>query len=269
MMYLHPVAMIPNDLINDTAVQYSTKRIAVALLLLSGRKNQSVTVSIAALARIARCSTTTVQQAIRELVNGGYIIKSRNYRWNERLGRLGYASNSYCWVRRTGGYTMVRREILGYDLTPAAFAELLYLYRCAGRTGRAFPSLRQIAGLLKDACAAGLEMAKSTVCYAARALSVAQAAIRKHCKKMDQSHAANSYYLTDLVVSRPGAASCVGGSPKSDKHIFINQITRDFNERKEKSGVAQFGSLTSFDEYEYDGTGVRVHVYAPYDELLA
>ena len=269
MMYLHPVAMIPNDLINDTAVQYSTKRIAVALLLLSGRKNRSVTVSIAALARIARCSTTTVQQAIRELVNGGYIIKSRNYRWNERLGRLGYASNSYCWVRRTGGYTMVRREILGYDLTPAAFAELLYLYRCAGRTGRAFPSLRQIAGLLKDACAAGLEMAKSTVCYAARALSVAQAAIRKHCKKMDQSHAANSYYLTDLVVSRPSAAPYVGGGPKSDKHIFINQITMGFNERKEKSGVAQFGSLTSFDEYEYDGTGVRVHVYAPYDELLA
>ena len=73
MMYLHPVAMIPNDLINDTAVQYSTKRIAVALLLLSGRENRSVTVSIAALARIARCSTTTVQQAIRELVNGGYI----------------------------------------------------------------------------------------------------------------------------------------------------------------------------------------------------
>ncbi len=363
MMYLHPVAMIPNDLINDTAVQYSTKRIAVALLLLSGRKNRSVTVSIAALARIARCSTTTVQQAIRELVNGGYIIKSRNYRWNERLGRLGYASNSYCWVRRTGGYTMVRREILGYDLTPAAFAdrnyrwnerlgrlgyasnsycwvrrtggytmvrreilgydltpaafaELLYLYRCAGRAGRAFPSLRQIAGRMKAVCAAGLDMAKSTVCAAARALSVylyrcagragrafpslrqiagrmkavcaagldmakstvcaaaralsaAQAAIRKHCTKMDQSHAANSYYLTDLVVSRPGAASCVGGSPKSDKHIFINQITRDFNERKEKSGVAQFGSLTSFDEYEYDGTGVRVHVYAPYDELLA
>lgn len=51
MTFLHPVAAVPNNLISDT-VSYTTKRAAFVLLLLAGRKDRSVTVSFAALARL-------------------------------------------------------------------------------------------------------------------------------------------------------------------------------------------------------------------------
>ena len=33
-----------------------------------------------------------------------------------------YSSNRYLWLRREGGYTLVSRDILVYDLTPTAGA---------------------------------------------------------------------------------------------------------------------------------------------------
>ena len=155
MTYLHPVAAVPNNLITDTNLSYTTKRVAFVLLLLSGRKGRYVTVSFAALARLCKCSATTAQKAVKELCAQGYLLKSNRYHFGEKQNHLIYASNRYLWLRREGGYTLVSRDILAYDLTPASFVTLLYLYRCAGRKGRAFPSLRRIAEV-------GLAMSKST-----------------------------------------------------------------------------------------------------------
>ena len=162
MTCLHPVAAVPNDLITDNALSYTTRR-AFVLLLLAGRKGRYVTVSFAALARLCRCSTTTAQKAVKELCAQGYLLKSNRYHYGEEQNHLIYTSNRYLWLRREGGYTLVSRDILAYDLTPAAFLTLLYLYRCAGRKGQAFPSLRRIAEV-------GLSMSKSTVCMVLKAL---------------------------------------------------------------------------------------------------
>ena len=209
MTYLHPVAAVPNNLITDANLSYTTKRVAFVLLLLAGRKGRYVTVSFAALARLCRCSTTTAQRAVTELCTQGYLLKSNRYHFDQKQNRFVYASNRYLWLRREGGYTLVSRDILAYDLTPAAFVTLLYLYRCAGRKGRAFPSLNRTAK-------AGLNMAKSTVCMALKALRLLQAVVRHQCVTRHRCHASSSsYYLTNFVFSRNKPPS--EGGPKNDK----------------------------------------------------
>lgn len=263
MTYLHPVAAVPNNLITDASLSYITKRVAFVLLLLAGRKGRYVTVSFAALARLCKCSTTTAQKAVKELCTQGYLLKSNRYHFGEKQNHLIYASNRYLWLRREGGYTLVSRDILTYDLTPAAFVTLLYLYRCAGRKGRAFPSLHRIAKI-------GLEMAKSTVCLAIKALRLLQALVRHKCVTRNRYYASSSYYLTDFVFSRSQLPS-LAGSPKTDKPMFINQITGENTERKKKESAAQIGTLCSVRvafwsplPYYFDGAGVQVSVI---DEL--
>lgn len=258
MTYLHPVAAVPNNLITDTALSYTTKRVAFVLLLLAGRKGRYVTVSFAALAQLCKCSTTTAQKAVKELCAQGYLLKSNRYHFGEKLNHLIYASNRYFWLRREGGYTLVSRDILAYDLTPAAFVTLLYLYRCAGRKGRAFPSLRRIAEI-------GLDMAKSTVCLALKALRLLQALVRHKCMTRRRCHASSSYYLTNFVFSRNLLPS--EGGPKTDKPISINQITEDHTERKRTEKAAQTETLRTIwsafwtpSTFFFDGVGVRVFV---------
>ena len=257
MTYLHPVAAVPNNLITDTALSYTTKRVAFVLLLLAGRKGRYVTASFVALARLCKCSTTTAQKAVKELCAQGYLIKSNRYHFGEKQNHLIYASNFYLWLRREGGYTLVSRDILAYGLPPAAFVTLLYLYRCAGRKGRAFPSLRQIAEV-------GLAMSKSTVCLALKALRLLQALVRLKCMTRSHCYASSSYYLTNFVFSRNQLLSS-GGGPKNDKPISINQITEYHTERKRTEGAACVRSLHVFwatyyfpSMYFFDGEGVRV-----------
>ena len=257
MTYLHPVAAVPNNLITDTALSYTTKRVAFVLLLLAGRKGRYVTVSFAALARLCKCSTTTAQKAVKELCAQGYLLKSNRYHFGEKQNRFVYASNLYLWIRREGGYTLASRDLLAYDLTPAAFVTLLYLYRCAGRKGRAFPSLRRIAEI-------GLDMAKSTVCLALKALRLLQALVRHKCVTRHHCYASSNYYLTNFVFNRNQLPSA--GSPKNDKPISINQITGDNTERKRTEGAVQVGTFSTawstscfLFTYHYDGTGVRVY----------
>ena len=260
MTYLHPVAAVPNNLITDTSLSYTTKRVAFVLLLLAGRKGRYVTVSFAALARLCKCSTTTSQKAVKELCTQGYLLKSNRYHFGEKQNHLVYASNRYLWLRREGGYTLVSRDILAYDLTPAAFVALLYLYRCAGRKGRAFPSLRRIAEI-------GLGMAKSTVCLALKTLRLLQAIVRHQCVTRNHCYTSSSYYLTNFVFSR-NQLCFSEGSPKIDKPNSINQITEDNTERKRTEGAVQIGTLRAIQgtfwspsSYYFDGVGIRVSVW--------
>lgn len=268
MRYLHPVAAVPNELITDDKLHHSTKRVAVVLLLMAGRKNKAVTVTVGQLAAESKCSTATVQQAIRELIEAGYISKERKYRFCAEMNRLIYAANSYLWQRREGGYTLVRRDILSYKVTHAAFCNLLFLYRCAGQKDRAFPSLRRIAGFFRSTGRSGLDMAKSTVCRVLKALHKIQAILRVCYEIRKNFFGANSYFLTDCVQSRSSDAFSDMGSPKFDKHNIINQLTKGYTKRKEKYGVAQFGEFTKNQPFYYDGTGVVVSASEEQLELL-
>lgn len=275
MKYLHPVGFIPNDLITDKSLHYTTKRIAAVLLLLSGRKGKSVKVTFKELSGLAHCSPTTAQQAVNELLNEGYIIKQNRYRFSADQGHLIYDANCYLWTRRSGGYTMIRKEILEYTVTASAFCNLLFLYRCAGKSGRAFPSLRRLAGRLKLQAPGSLSMPKSTVCMALKALRKAQAVVRHLCATRRNCHAANSYYMTNMVFSKEAQKSYYQGSPIIDKPNIINQITKAYTFREEKDWDGLIALLESQDEseaYEYGfhapGLGIRVFA-GEEQELLA
>ena len=245
MKYLHPIAFVPNELIGDPALHFTTKRVAVVLLHLSGRKGRKISITFRELALITGCSTATAQQAIKELLDSGYILKEKTYRYSASQGRAIKAANRYIWIRRHGGYTMVRKEILSYDLTPAAFCNLLYLYRCAGTSGRAFPSLQRTAGCLKQATHKGLAMAKSTVCRALAVLRKQQAMVRHLCRTLNGCLAANSYYLTDMVISGRREFVSSQGSPIFDTLNYITQITRDYTLREEKNWLSLVDTLTA------------------------
>lgn len=51
MAYLHPIATVPNNLISDTTLSYTTKRMTFILLLLAGQKGR-VFPSLRRIARI-------------------------------------------------------------------------------------------------------------------------------------------------------------------------------------------------------------------------
>ncbi len=88
-------------------------------------------------------------------------------------------------------FTMLPLDLLGYALTPAAFGVLLYLYRCAGREGRAFPSRRRIGRFL--------DMAKSTVGAALSALKNLGLFIRCRCLRRRGDYSMNSYHMTNMA----------------------------------------------------------------------
>lgn len=241
MWYLHTTAAIPNRLITDTDVHYTTKRLAATLLFLRGRNQTYVRVTMSDLARLSGLSKATVQQGIRELVAQKYIIKNRRYRYSDTAHSLIYDTNDYSFLPVEGGYTIVRREIMECRVTAAAFTVLLFLYYKARQSGRAFPSLRHIAGLLRETAKAGLAMAKSTVCVAVRALRSVCLVIRLCCKTKQGCYAASSYLLT--YEKSTSKNSCALGSPIFSTPRIIKQITRELNDYKSYEGKYKDNSI--------------------------
>ena len=213
---------MPNALIEDVRLHYTTKKVAFVMLLFM-RKNREIRQTVYELAVMAKCSPATVQQAIQELEDFGYIERKRNYRYSLGLARPVYAASSYRFKRNCSrGYTLIPAKILQEKMSPGTFAVLLYLYRCAGRVGRAYPSLRHMASD-KGSCPG---IAKATVC---RALAAFQALEHKillilNCKPTEKSFRCNSYYLYIMVVKKSGAVHFTVKSsenvPKNRKKFF-------------------------------------------------
>lgn len=217
MKEVKPYAEVPNVLIEDARLHYTTKRVAFTMLLLV-RKNREIRQTICELAAFSGCSPATVQQAVQELEAAGYLRKKRNYRYSYGLAMPVNAANTYRFRRnRSNGYTLIPAEILKEDLTPGAFAVLLYLYRCAGRTNRAYPSLRYMAND-QGRCPG---IAKATVCRAVAALKKLKHLLDvQQCKHTEKSFRANSYILYVMVlakkivhrlISPPKSFSVLGG----------------------------------------------------------
>lgn len=263
----------PNTLIEDLTMHHSSKRVAVAMLFYARRNGEFRETCESLAKKTGRrrdkdgtekngCSPATVQQAVAELEAGGYLRKNRNYRYSKGLCRPVYAANSYeftpDWSR---GYTLIPASILKLPLTSAEFCVLLYLYRCAGRDGRAFPSLRHIMGVLKNQMIRGLGMAKSTVIRALKRLEELRVFIKTSCVTRAGDHSMNTYLLTGMVPKRRHAASApeqghdttagMGLSIPEGWYYFWqaspnNKITLGFIRREREKGVRQFVNLNSF-----------------------
>lgn len=216
--YMRKYTEMPNALIEDVRLHYTTKKVAFVMLL-AVRKNREIRQTVYELAVMAKCSPATVQQAIQELEAAGYIERKRNYRYSLGLARPVYAANTYRFRRNNArGYTLIPAKILQAKLSPGAFVVLLYLYRCAGRVGRAYPSLRHMSND-KGSCPG---IAKATVC---RALAAFQALEHRlllilHCKPTPKSFRCNSYILYFMVMKKSGA---VHFASKSSENALKNR----------------------------------------------
>ena len=177
----------PNRLLLDDALSYSARRIGAALYSHRNRLGQC-TISLEVLASLSGCSIPTVRKAIEELKRAGYIGFCHNYRYQEKIGRVGYGKTTYaCLLPVTEGYTLIPREIFSWSLTHSAFCVCLCLFQQAGNTERAFPSIRRIARLLGMGCA--------TVCRALEAVRKLRTILVLRCKKRNRVFNSNSYYL--------------------------------------------------------------------------
>lgn len=244
---------MPNSVIVDGTLYYSTKKVLSAMLAFCGRRG-TVRKSVEELAALSGCCAATVQQALEQLEALGYIHKIHRWRYSRFFSRSVFDKNAYEINRKKldGSYTLVPRELLKADIPHSAFVVALYIYMKAGRTGRSWPSLRHTARQL--------DMAKATVCRAMELLRQLQITVRFWCQKANKALSCNSYYPTAWV--RPGKTGTPSlelfadtGGLIFDNHKVINKITEGFYFKEEDKGVGQFGNLYSFlKDLPYSGT---------------
>lgn len=176
---------LPNPLICDDTLSYSARRVGAVLY---GHRNHFGLCHkcLALLAKYAHCAVATVRKALEELCRAGYITCYHNHKYSVELGRVVYDRNTYvCNLSFRGGFTMVPRHILDWELTPGAFSVCLFLCYQAGNGTRAFPSLRKIGGMLG--------MSHATVCRAVAALKGLRGIVVLACVKVNRVFSSNSY----------------------------------------------------------------------------
>ena len=214
---------MPNCVIVEETLYYSTKRVFSTMLAYCGR-HDTVRKSIEELAVLSGCCEATVQQALEQLEALGYIRKIHRWRYSRFFSRPVFDKNAYEINRKklSGGFTLVPRELLRADVTHSAFVVALYVYMKSGRAGRSWASLRHTAKQL--------DMSKATVCRALELLRRLQILARLRCRKANRAFACNSFYPTAWV--RPGKTGtqarklfAVTGGLIFDKHKVINKIT--------------------------------------------
>lgn len=186
---------MPNELIGDTALPYSARRVAAVLY---AHKNAlgSCHKTYAELAQLSGLSPATVRKAVIALSERGYIAKRKTYRYAADKRAVIYGKTEYhCSMSFKRGYTLIPREIFKLELSDSAFSVLLYIFRCMPRSGkdafRAHPSIQQIERITGAA--------RSTVCLALRALKQIPMILAQLCRKVNGAFGKSSYYLVKLL----------------------------------------------------------------------
>ena len=248
---------VPNRLIDDTDLPHVAKQIATALIF-AAKVNFVRGLTIRKLSKLCHCTTSTAQKHLTALEQKGYIVKRRAYRYSLSLGRCVYAANEYELTLPTeGGYTLIPRSILRKKVTGSCFAVMLCLYRRAGRDGRAYPSIRYIAGARKDKLG-GCGVSKASVCRALQFLKKLRFLICLPCQRRHGGLSCNSYLLTAMVGVTTATAQpleqasggdtappafCPEGGLKIDTLDSSNKITGDSYLEEKDKGVFKFGTL--------------------------
>lgn len=264
-MTLKLYGKVPNHLIDDVELPHVAKQIATALIF-AAKGNVVRGMTIRRLAKLCHCTTSTAQKHLTALEQKGYIAKRRAYRYSLSLGRCVYAANEYELILPTeGGYTLIPRSILRRKVTGSCFTVMLCLYRCAGRDGRAYPSIRYIAGARKDKLG-GCGVSKASVCRALQLLKKLRFLICLPCQRLHGGLSCNSYLLTEMVGAKAGAVRAALMSPeqplvqpsaesalppfsrlrgglKISTLVSNNKITGDLYLEGKDKGVFKFGTL--------------------------
>ena len=230
--YRRGYAATPNKLIDD-AVMQATSKIVFHAMSLSQGKGGLVKLTVEELVRLSGLCEETVLQALRELEACGFIRKKRCWRWSKTLDCPVYAANTYKLCRDfSEGYTLLSAKIMYLEITPKEFCILMKQYRCAGREGRAYPSIRYIAGAGKKYADKGLKIAISTVCRALKRLQELGAIVKLECETRAGDNSCNSYYMTAMVGEKAssGKPACPEDSGIPGENFFAEPGVPIFRE---------------------------------------
>ena len=222
-------AVIPNQLILDSRLRPSTRRVAVTLYAYRGRDNV-LCKSMKVLTKLCHCCRKTLLQALEQLEELRYLKRRHRCRWSQRLKRPIYKANRYyLHVDLSQDYTLMPRSILRIDVTHTQFSVYLLLMARQGQSSHSYPSLRRIS--------ATLWIAKSTVCLAVAVLVHGQFIARNHCRTRMGCYSCNCYYLIVIQEVRQSSESLTtayhasanmaspGGGPIFSTVMSINNIT--------------------------------------------
>lgn len=279
-MRLKNYGEMPNAIIRDKDLTPNGKLILTALLLAARQDGIVKGATVRSLAHVCHRDKGTVTKHLQELEHKGYIAKFRRYRYSLTLGCPVYDSNLY-WLTlpSEGGYTLIPRSILQTRVTGSAFAVMLYLYMCAGREGRAYPSIRHIAGSRKDE-SEGCGVSKASVCRALALLKKLKFIIKLACQTVRGKLCCNSYLPTGIVPGKirvlqpalctadqgdlPFSTACLDSGLKNRTHLPTNKITRNFILRKSKKGVFNYSTLYKYlDRFAGFCAGIFSGIFRP------
>ena len=184
---------MPNAIITNHAINYSTKRVAAVLFCHSTRTGM-YRKSLAGLAELSRLSIPTVRKALADLERAGYINRKKCYVYDDVLKRSIYTQTEYsCQITYQGSFTFIPRSLLTKELTPATFAVSLFLYQQMGNDHRAWPSIAKIGSML--------DMGIASVCRALATIRNVGIFFVQHCKKVNCSFSHNSYFLLHVAAN--------------------------------------------------------------------
>lgn len=132
---------IPNELLN-MKLKPNELKVFVCLMRCQSEKGVAI-VRAKCIAEICHISTVTVYTAIEGLCNVGLIRRSHRYNYDGQ-----YIANRYELVQLPGGWFELGMQQEPLAMSATTFMVYLYLLRCKGKSGKAFPTLRKMQEVL-------------------------------------------------------------------------------------------------------------------------
>ena len=279
-MRLKQYVQMPNSVIESKDLTPNGKLILTALMLAAKKDGTVKGATIRSLAHTCHRDKGTVMAHLQELEQKGYLSKFRRYRYSLTLGCPVYDCTLYrLSIPSDGGYTLIPRSILQKKTTGAAFTVMLYLYMCAGREGRAYPSIRHIAGCRKDGVG-GCGVSNASVCRALALLKKIRFIIKLACQTMTGKLCCNSYLPTGIIPGKirkprpalcgpdqeelPFSADCLDSGLKNRTHPLTNKITKDYILRKREKVSTIYCTLHKYlDRFAGRCAGIFKGIFCP------
>ena len=225
---------LPNTLIHDTALPYSTRRVGAALYAYSNALG-TCRKSYAQIARLAGCSESTAVAAVRQLAAAGYISFCRTSRYCHAIRGVGKGKNLYSVSLNVleDGYTFVSRDVFYHAMTDAAFVVYMEMLLEIGNRDHGWPSISRMqekTGAARSTVLAGLKLLKTLPTLLVRL-----------CVRRNGAFAANSYIschdksqgivqantFTPLLFYLKAARAICQGARRLFSHFFSRGVGRN------------------------------------------
>ena len=235
------VFKMPNAIIEDTHLHYSSKCVAAVLYRYRNRFG-ICRIAQDRIARAAHLTRLTVERALRELEEAGYVFRGEKaFVYSHHHKRYVFDQITYaCSMDFSDGYTMIPCSLLGVELMPSSFNVALYVFFQMGNKSHAWPSCSIIRNALK--------MSRATVFRAYKELKAKSVIFIRNCITQTGKYIANSF---DWLYRReddlhPSAQDAGNTRSGHEKPVGFAEKVRNwlhFTESSFKDKLKQLGTI--------------------------